>query len=151
MTNKDTVSRVEYDRHIARSKDHGNYFSFFRPYVHIMKKLTALFLHDLINLSAGPNMKREEHEEGKIFFMCTVSFLIDSVISWTEDEQKYHLKLLVKKGFIELKRGGTHGLRWIRIDYKNIEDALDAAEFLSGGNSTERKNPLRSSGEFPRK
>lgn len=149
----ETVSRQLYEKHLLRAKAASSYFLYVRYYAKITTKLSALFLQDLINLSALDNAVTEEID-GKRFFQCTKNFLINSAIGWTEDEQKYHFDILMEKGFIELIRHGSRGTRWAYIDFVEIEKALDNWLNQSGGKPpvseiSQGENPPSQSGGKP--
>lgn len=122
-----SVPESTYRKHLLRAKDSGNYFTFFRLYTRIMTKLTGLFLQDLINLASMSRTKKTEID-GEEYFQCTVGFLENSGIGWTEKEQEYHLQELVKKGYVKRTKRGAPPTRWIYIDLEKIERDLDGLE-----------------------
>lgn len=92
-----------------------------------MTKLDALFLQDLINLASMTRTKKVEIG-GEEYFQCTVGYLENSGISWTEKEQEYHLKRLIKRGYVKKTRRGLPPTRWVYIDLGKIENDLDGLE-----------------------
>lgn len=123
---------------LKRSRSSKNYFSFFRPYFRIMTRLDALFFQDLWNLFALPRIKTIKID-GKRYFLCTTKFLLHSASRWKIKEQKARFQSLEKKGFIQKIRAGCPPLRWVRINIRKIEEALDAAQLVPNG--TKRLDP----------
>jgi len=83
-----------------------------------------LFLQDINNLLSSPNTPKKVID-GIEYSMCTVGFLENSVLQWTEDEQRYHLKILEDKNHVRIVRAGTGSRRWIYIDHEKIEKDID--------------------------
>lgn len=103
---------------------HGsNYFRFFRDYLKIMSRLDALFLQDLMDLSASSKLATRTIN-GKEYFLCTIEFLEKSGCIWTKQEQRPRIKSLLKNKFIHVRRLGIPPRRWVYIDYVGITEAL---------------------------
>lgn len=132
MAKERLIPESTYRKHLQRAKDGGNYFIFFRLYTKLMKRMTCLFLQDLINLGSLDNMKKKI-VDGKEYFQCTVEYLEDSHLAWTVDEQRNHFAVLEEKQYVFTKRMGIPGVRWAYIDFKKLEDDLDD---VLGNNST---------------
>lgn len=130
------IKESTYRRHLARAKNTSNYFTFFRLHYKIMSRLDALFLQDLGNLLDSPKTKRKKFD-GEVYRLCTSAFLENSAGEWTRREQEPRLASLKKAGFIKTLKKGIPPRRWVRIEYKKIEDALDSV----GTNSGIRSSP----------
>lgn len=128
-------------RWLQRARDGSNYFIFFRNFGRFLSKSEALFLQDLMNRHGMANQKIRDlaklkkfkripkimDEEG--FFRCSTAYLSSvKYLEWTTDEQKRIIPVLVKKGLIQTKLKGMPATRWIRIDYRKVEEALDQVE-----------------------
>jgi hypothetical protein len=85
-----------------------------------MSKLEALFLQDLINHSAAP--KTVKADDG--YFLCTVEYLQNS-LNWEHKAQARYLSTLTKAGYISVRKVGIPPRRWIYINFRAIEEALD--------------------------
>lgn len=121
-----SVPESVYRQHLLRSKDAGNYFTFFRLYYKIMKRVDALFIQDLINLASMSRINKKE-VDGLEYFQCTSSFLENSESEWNRHEQEYHFTNLEKAGYIKIKRMGMPSCRWVYIDIRKLEEDLDEA------------------------
>jgi len=128
-TSPKTIPESVYLRHLQRSKNTLNYFTFFRPFFKILKRLDALFLQDLINLASIPSTVTKTID-GEDYFLCTETFLKDSGSNWSSDEQNRHLASIKKKGFVKARKMGLPARRWVHIELQKIEDAIDEKEGL---------------------
>lgn len=140
----ETVRLSEYRRHLSRTKSAGSYFIFYRHYFKILTRLTALFLQDIANLADCDRVIRED-VDGEEYFLCTAEFLRNSASGWNSEEQKWHLTALKEKGFVKTMRRGCPARRWVHIDYRRIEQAIDEAL----GDQSEGKSRDQLEGKFP--
>lgn len=123
---KEDIKESPHRRHLERARATSNYFTFFRLYTKIMKKLEALFLQDIINISSLDKIIHRTFDN-KEYFMCTEEFLSNSSIGWSKKEQRNHLQTFRSKGYISITKKGIPACRWIRINLEKIELALDKA------------------------
>ena len=119
-----TVSKQKYLDHLARARDTSRYFTFFTQYCRIMPILDAVFLQHLQNICANPKALHRKIK-GETYFVCKTSFMENSDIGWTKDQQRSHLKNLSELGYVKVIKAGTPPVRLVCIDYEAIENALD--------------------------
>lgn len=123
------VPRETVARWLQRAREtRKRYFIFFRDFFLIMGKLEALILQDLINRAA---IAEDKHRVKDGYFRCTIRYLEKA--GWSEREQRTYLRPLIKAGFVKTKRQGLGALRWMKIDYPKLEEALDDAIFSDTG------------------
>lgn len=124
---KRPISRGDYQRHMLRERDKGNYFAFRRDYVtsRMLTRPEALFLQDIINhaVTREKKNKRTPHEVNG-WFLCTTKFLEKSLL-WDKDTQNKYLRNFKGKKFIETMTRGTPPKRYLRVDIYEIEHQLD--------------------------
>jgi hypothetical protein len=120
----DPATQRDYDEHIARRADGGNYFLFFRDYLALMSGDAAILLQSLQNLG------RFRSQDGWV--TCTRDFLA-AQLHMARRTQDRCFKELRALGFILTRTTGIPPKRQVMVLNLRVERALDAARPPSGG------------------
>jgi hypothetical protein len=104
-----------------------------------MGRTEGLLFQDLIRLTSLDSAIYAEEGGTVKFYLCTESFLAESGLRWTDQEQRYHLNSLATKGYITVQMRGFPKRRWICIEWDVVARAILQA---SGGSRDQWRHQL---------
>lgn len=126
------ISEDSYNRHMASASSLGNYFMFRKCYLRIMSRDAALVIQDVIN-KMGYLMRKGKLRSDR-WVPMTVEKLEKSLAMKKDCQHRVLLELKGVEGkctgrlpFIEVTKFGRPTKRYVRVNFANLNKALDEA------------------------